>query len=1209
MKKALKGTTSPVSPTFSESGATTSDGNPLGLQRSTETIPLSGVSLDYELESATDNPQSTYSAPQVDLTHHDFEGDQHETHAKNEPKKAVRFAPYVDDDRPAQPAAHAAAPKATNVHGSDKQSSETSFGNDSMRQLHQLLVTALQIIIQTSPAHRANTDVRAQFWKTYKTESEEFHIDFLRKYTDEMDSSLIFSGLFSAVNATFIAMMQPNLNADPNLTTQVLLMMVVQSLNHGAFAGQTLTLPTFEGPSSMTVWIQSLLYASLAASLFAALGAMMGKQWLGHYAKVGERGTVEERCIDRQRKLVALHTWHFHVVLQAIPLLLQLSLLLFGVGMAAYMWSQQRTIAWVLVSVVGISFLMYTLSVFCSLTYPDCPFHSPLADLVQHFWPYISHSTDLIATHLQRVYEPVHRRFIPSSPDDSIASLYSLPMTNELAEAQDRDRESSWHDRIINPIRKYLPLPRWRPAIFRLGLVQMARRGLDAYCIDWLLLTSTDPEDVTTAARMVLEVEWPAELNLRPMLAQLQDTFIRCFATQYDDAYHLLPHARDRASACGQALLYMHMRRRHREGANGDEDSNLHGVNSYLRHSFLMTPFKPSDIKWPSHWQGRLQNDDPDLQIICWALNAFSEPPLPQAPDDSYSSATFSTVSPNPLFMEWFSRDAIYCLQDPSVNPAAKLRIGTVLVHFFELHPLPHKKILSNCLMGCAILLGANADLDSGKNSVKSRTGLRATLIQLAALTQRESPRLRLRRDNAQNSIQSDFAQLLLKPLLDLLIQLNAADRFHSTLYEAEFHHWSLRLCRQLVTSTDDSRRSDWSAFRPAKHYARECVRKSVLTACPSSKDGDPIIASVWKTRYERTEQNPEPLTGKDYAWIFSLLRQAVPRLDGEVDEDLVADCLMLLCEIPNIGFRHDHSHRFFAILAWAGQQILSKRMRHAAMKLTRIMCGHQRDVNDFLLLSLVNNMGGIDQFAVTMSINSPLLDAGRYSRQPASYMWILAYLDLMHGLTAREDWLPYIHSHARQIETLAYYLSTDEGEEEWRIERPDNLVKNLFVGWDVDIRSWKLQDDRPSGHYRNTYIRDILYRIAQIMVRFERLRPVSMGELPSSPSESTKLYVASQARARLSIACAAWQIYDTHPLPDAFVPKMAGFSRDVIKNAPHELLAERIPILESAAGCLYEAREQMTGDNPLRVELRLLEYLIEDRLAEVRSWTGSEES
>lgn len=541
------------------------------------------------------------------------------------------------------------------------------------------------------------------------------------------------------------------------------------------------------------------------------------------------------------------------------------------------------------------------------------------------------------------------------------------------------------------------------------------------------------------------------------------------------------------------------------------------------------------------------------------------------------------------------------------MDHAAKLRIGAVLVHFFELHPLPHKKVLSNCLMGCAILLGADVELESSKSSMKSRSGLRATLVQLAALTHRESPRLRLRRDNAQNSLQSDFAQLLLKPLLDLLIQLNAAEKFHSTLYEAEFHHWSLRLCRQLMTSTDDSRRSDWSAFKPPKYYARECVRKSVLTACPAHNDEDPIVASVWKTRYERTEQNPEPLTSKDYHWIFSLLRQAVPRFDGEVDEDMVADCLILLCEIPNIGFRHDHSHRFFGILAWATQQFSSKRVRHAAMKLTRTMCGHQRDVNDFLLLSLVNHMGGIEQFAVTMSVNSPFLDAGNSSRQPASYMWVLAYLDFLHGLTAREDWLPHVRSHSRQIEMLACYLSTDDGEDEWRKDRPDSLIRNLFVGWDTDIRSWKPQDDLPGGYYRNTYIRDILYRIVQIVVRFERVRSVSFGEFPV-PSVSSGLHAASQARARLSVACAAWQIYDTHPLPDEFIPKMAKFSKDVVKSASHELLAEHVPILESTAGCLYDTREQLAQDSPLRVELRLVEYLFADRLAEVRSWSGSDE-
>ncbi|THH28057.1 hypothetical protein EUX98_g6138 [Antrodiella citrinella] len=132
------------------------------------------------------------------------------------------------------------------------------------------LVQQIVTILNQSTIVRAEQDVRSRFWKLYKTEAEEFHVDFIGKYGGELDISLIFS----------------NLAADPNSTIQVLLMMVVRSLNNTAFPGQDLVLPQFTGPDRTTVWVQSLLYASLGAGLFAALAAMLGKEWLSYYSRI-----------------------------------------------------------------------------------------------------------------------------------------------------------------------------------------------------------------------------------------------------------------------------------------------------------------------------------------------------------------------------------------------------------------------------------------------------------------------------------------------------------------------------------------------------------------------------------------------------------------------------------------------------------------------------------------------------------------------------------------------------------------------------------------------------------------------------------------------------------------------------------------------------------------------------------------------------------
>ncbi|KAH7922760.1 hypothetical protein BV22DRAFT_988198, partial [Leucogyrophana mollusca] len=213
-------------------------------------------------------------------------------------------------------------------------------------------------------------------WATYKREAEDYDSEFLEKYKDDMDIVLIFSGLFSAVSTTFITSMQSSLSADPTATTNVLLMQLIHTVNSTAFAGQNLDPPAWNGPCSTVIWIQSLIYASLGASLLAALGAVLGKQWLGHYRRRGTGG-AEERAIRRQQKLNGLEAWHFHAVLEVLPVLLQISLLLFGVALSAFVWTQQSTIGAVVIGTTTLGILFYISITVASLISHDCPFRTP----------------------------------------------------------------------------------------------------------------------------------------------------------------------------------------------------------------------------------------------------------------------------------------------------------------------------------------------------------------------------------------------------------------------------------------------------------------------------------------------------------------------------------------------------------------------------------------------------------------------------------------------------------------------------------------------------------------------------------------------------------------------------------------------------------------------------------------------------------------
>ncbi|KAJ6602868.1 hypothetical protein DFH09DRAFT_969233, partial [Mycena vulgaris] len=102
-------------------------------------------------------------------------------------------------------------------------------------------------------------DKKTAFWNAYMKLADEHDKEFQQKYSTDLDTSLIFAGLFSAVSSAFILQIQPQLMTDP-------------------------------GPSIIIILAQSLLYISLLTTLLAALLGVLGKQWIMHYEAAGSRG-------------------------------------------------------------------------------------------------------------------------------------------------------------------------------------------------------------------------------------------------------------------------------------------------------------------------------------------------------------------------------------------------------------------------------------------------------------------------------------------------------------------------------------------------------------------------------------------------------------------------------------------------------------------------------------------------------------------------------------------------------------------------------------------------------------------------------------------------------------------------------------------------------------------------------------------------------
>ncbi|THH29076.1 hypothetical protein EUX98_g5116 [Antrodiella citrinella] len=1036
----------------------------------------------------------------------------------SDPGAREHVSPENDPERDAASYAEGSGvPSSTTDPQSDHAETRSTEGipvasDPKLRNVKLELLKEILRILQQSSIVRVDHDLRARFWKMYKIEAEEFHLDFSRKCNGELDISLIFAGLFSAVGGTFVTALQPNLAADPNATTQVLLMMIVRSLNSTAFPGQTLELPQFTGPDRITVWVQSLLYASLGTSLFAALAAMLGKEWLSHYARVGERGTVEDRCIDRQRKLISMRVWQFDLVLACIPLLLQASLLLFGVALSAYMWGQQQTIATVIVATNVVGVVVYGFFILCALIFPDCPFHTPITELLTEAWTRFSRTVSKTITH--------------SFPKPQDLILSESPAT----ESQDDD---------ITLVEK-----------------PHTTNQLDTPCVEWLLVTSTDSDVITTAARMSLEVEWQhAKINLAPMLQQLRETFTRCFS-QHPSLVELLPFARDRALACGQAILNVYMER---------QMSTQPVWSTYPASGF--------------GWLGRIDiRDDPDLRFICEALLALFpsnemhiEDGLPD-PDDPVP------ILPQTSFVDWFSHQMLFCVCGRQIGTRRKQYFATIASQWLVSDGIS-TRARANCILASAVLVGSELPLELLAYPDKSAYAKEYARMVLSNL-KFPLPGSRVQQFHKDRE---RIRSILIRPFVRLQFDramtydLESAPYFH---YNG-LHTWNLHLCRVICAATQrwDPEEliypSAWAyRLQQLSPELPNIIHLIVSMACPNpglleapalTPNGLHLsmMRQVWQIQLNvRIPSSFVSLKASDVTWILAIMSDARNGVSDPLtmafDMNTLFNCLILLSEIPMIHAEPQCSE-LYDILLWSMTHP-NIALRHAGLKLTRVLCGMEMDVDDACLSCLVYNMGGIENFCTALSSSAPVLygkTVDSRQRSPEYYLWIIAFLDIVAALASREEWIQHVVDHfAPKCLAFANYMKSPVGLKKW------NILPSIhtFIGWEKDFRDWKLSQEVPvyysPGLYMNSYVRDVWRCLVQILLRCELHNPgfinvSSPDTLSPHPEQKPQLHL------KLVFACAPWQICDSHPIPDSLIPAMMEFTQMTVRNQCEDIVSQ----------------------------------------------------
>ena len=350
----------------------------------------------------------------------------------------------------------------------------------------------------------------------------------------------IQAGLFSAVSSAFIIDVQSKLEPDPNEMTAAYMRILIHTMNNSLFPDADPSSTTWTGPPPEIVTVQSLLYASLTTSLFAAFLAMLGKQWVNLYLR-NRGGSAADKSRNRQQKLDGFEKWHFRLAIEGLPVMLQIALLLLGCALSRYLWTTSRAVAGVVVAVTLFGVTLYISLTLAAMFYNSCPYQTPPSILARALIHYLGRGEDAFTSSL--------RTLMTSFP--SIEDLTRV--LQRLRSGVRRVQEKSGCISGIVEETEHIPLaivtspPSVR--IFEDVSIDWEVCRAEARCIYWVLSSSTDVDVIYSAVRFAADIIWYPEIAgaLSPHI--LADLFFGCVLDG-----QVVPGKSEYASSVGMAL-------------------------------------------------------------------------------------------------------------------------------------------------------------------------------------------------------------------------------------------------------------------------------------------------------------------------------------------------------------------------------------------------------------------------------------------------------------------------------------------------------------------------------------------------------------------------------------------------------------------------------------------------------------------------------
>jgi len=170
--------------------------------------------------------------------------------------------------------------------------------------------------------------------------------------------------------------------------------------------------PADFSPPDHIVVVNALFYASLGVMILAAFIAMLIKSWVHEFDRgLRAMSIPEQRAKTREFRYLGMEYWKLPEMVAILPSLIQISLLLFAIGLVLFLFHISKPSFGVTTAISGIGVLYYSITASISVFVASSPFHSP------------------VSRTLGKVYHHAHGYFCPTIDHFLSTTMDTAPST------------------------------------------------------------------------------------------------------------------------------------------------------------------------------------------------------------------------------------------------------------------------------------------------------------------------------------------------------------------------------------------------------------------------------------------------------------------------------------------------------------------------------------------------------------------------------------------------------------------------------------------------------------------------------------------------------------------------------------------------------------------------------------------------------------